>query len=246
MFTSELATDLARLLVAIAAAVLAIPLLRRSGNRRPTCLAIIFGIVLVMVPIALHLFQATGRWNPRYPFTVLYQLDFLGFAFILFGIMLGLRAVSRTGDELRKQNATLLQDASTDFLTGLLNRRQAGLLLDYGAARARRSGDPMGFILLDLDHFKNLNDTLGHQAGDAVLQHVAQLLKSRMRGSDIVARYGGEEFLVVLTDANPECIVTLADDLRRLIEQNPAEYNKHEANERLHENRAANEHEKRR
>jgi diguanylate cyclase (GGDEF)-like protein len=224
MVASELAADLARLIVIVAAGVAAVPLVRRSANRRSTCLAIVIGIVLTLVPSVLHLFQAAGYLNLRPPLTVLTRLDALGFALILFGVMLGLRAMSRTGDELRSQNSILKEEASTDFLTGLLNRRQADFLLDYGAARARRSGDPLGFIMIDLDHFKNVNDTLGHQVGDAVLVHVARLLKSRMRGSDIVARYGGEEFLVVLVDPNPEGIVTLADDLRRLIEQNPAEY----------------------
>jgi diguanylate cyclase (GGDEF)-like protein len=224
MVASELVTDLARLIVVIAASVAAVPLVRRSADRRSTSLAIVAGIVLTLVPSALHLFQAMGHWSLRPPLTVLSRLDAPGFALILFGLMLGLRAMLRTGDELRNQNSILRREASTDFLTGLLNRRQADFLLDYGAARARRSGDPLGFIMIDLDHFKNVNDTQGHQAGDAVLVHVAQLIKSRMRGSDIVARYGGEEFLVVLADPNPEGTVTLADDLRRLVEQNPAEY----------------------
>ncbi len=227
MVTSELVKDLARLVVIVAAGVAAVPLVRRSANRRSTCLAIAFGIMLAMVPSALHLFQALGSWSLRPPFTLLRQLDAPGFALILFGVLLGLRAVVRTGNELRNQNSILKREASTDSLTGLLNRRQAGFLLDYGAARARRSGDPLGFIMIDLDHFKAVNDTLGHQAGDAVLVHVAQLLKSRMRGSDIVARYGGEEFLVVVADPNPEGIVTLAEDLRHLIEEHPAEYGGH-------------------
>ena len=163
----------------------------------------------------------------RPPLTLLSQLDAPGFALILFGVLLSFRTMARKSNELRNQNAILKREASTDALTGLLNRRQAGFLLDYGAARARRSSEPLGFIMIDLDHFKNVNDTLGHQAGDAVLVHVAQLLKSRMRGSDILARYGGEEFLVVVADPNPEGIVTLANDLRRLIEEHPAEHGGH-------------------
>ena len=224
MIASELSTDLARLIVIIAAAVAAVMLVRRSANRRSACLTIVAGIVLTLVSSALHLIQASGHWDLRLPLAVLSRLEELGFALILVGILLGLRAVSRTGDELRKLNSSLKREVSTDFLTGLFNRRQVDFLIDYQAARARRSGDPMGFIMIDLDHFKKVNDTLGHQAGDAVLVHVAHLLQSRMRGSDIISRYGGEEFLVVLADPNPEGIVTLADDLRRLIEQNPAEY----------------------
>ncbi len=223
MTLSELAPDLARLIIVVAAGVVAVPLVRRSSNRRSTCLAIGFGVVLAVVPTGLHLLQLAGKWNPHQQLAVLSRLDAPGFAFILYGIMLSLRTMSRTGDQLQRQNALLKEEASTDFLTGLLNRRQADVLLDYGAACARRSSDPLGFIMIDLDHFKNVNDTFGHQAGDAVLAHVAHLLKARMRSSDIVARYGGEEFLVVLADPSPEGISTLADDLRRLIEQTPAQ-----------------------
>ena len=225
MVAPDLSTHLARLIVIIAAAVAAVLLVRRSVKRRSTCLPIIVvGIVVTLVPSALRIFQATGHWNLPLALTVLDRLEAVGFALILVGILLGLRAVSDTGEELRKQNSVLKREASTDFLTGLLNRRQMDLLLDYGAARARRSGDPLGFIMIDLDHFKTVNDTLGHQAGDAVLVHVAHLLQSRMRDSDIISRYGGEEFLAVLADPKPEGIGTLAEDLRRLIEQNPAEY----------------------
>lgn len=224
MFSVDRAADLARVVVIIAAAVAAAPLIRRSANRRSTCLTIVVGIVLTLLPTALHIVQAFG-WRLPLSLAILAKLDAPGFALILFGVVLSLRTMSRAGDELRTQNIKLQQEASTDFLTGLLNRRQADSLLDYGAVRARRSQQPLGFIMIDLDHFKEVNDTLGHQAGDAVLRHVASLLKSRMRGSDILARYGGEEFLVVLADANADSFVTLADDLRRLVEQTPAQYN---------------------
>ena len=224
MVSPDFSTELARVVVIVAAALAAGPLVRRSSNRRSTWLAIISGIALALVPSAMSLAQSTGLWKPGPKFAVLSRVDAVGFALILFGVVMSLRAASRRGEELRKQNAILQQEASTDFLTGLLNRRQVGLLLDYGAARARRSGDALGFIMIDLDHFKKVNDTWGHQAGDAVLVHVAKLLQRRMRASDMVARYGGEEFLVVLSDPNPDGIVTIADDLRRLLEQSPVEF----------------------
>ena len=224
MVTPELSTHLARLIVIVAAGVAAVLLVRRSAKRRSTCLPIIFSIVMTLVPSVLHILQATDRWNLHLPLTALDRVEAMGFAIILVGILLGLRAVSHTGEELRKQNSVLKREASTDFLTGLLNRRQVDLLLTYGAARARRSGEPLGFIMIDLDHFKNVNDTLGHQAGDAVLAHVADLLQSRMRDSDIVSRYGGEEFLVVLADSNNEGVVRVAEDMRQLIEQTPTVY----------------------
>jgi carbon starvation protein len=89
MVVSEWATDLARLIVIITAGVAAVPLVRRSADRRSTCLAIVFGIVLALVPGALRLFHAVGHWNPPPPLAVLSRLDALGFAFILFGVLLG-------------------------------------------------------------------------------------------------------------------------------------------------------------
>jgi len=223
MVTSDMAVILARLVVILAAAIAVAPLVRRSGKPWVTFAVISCGIVLVLVPTVLQLFEASYPWTLGASFAILARLDAPGFALILFGVVLGVRALSRTGEQLRQQNQVLQREASTDFLTGLLNRRQAYLLLDYGAARARRSGDPLGFIMVDLDHFKQVNDLHGHQAGDAVLAHVGKLLKSYMRASDIVARYGGEEFLVVVPNPTHDGIAALAEDLRALIEQNPTE-----------------------
>jgi diguanylate cyclase (GGDEF)-like protein len=224
MIGSDLAADLARLFVILVAAIAAVPLVKRASDRRSTGVAIASGMGLTLLPSVLHMLAAVKLCQLPAALAVLGRLDAPGLALILYGVVLSLRNVSRKGEELQKQNLALREEASTDFLTGLLNRRQADLLLEYGAARARRSGDPLGFIMLDLDHFKNVNDTHGHRAGDQVLRQVAALLKSRMRASDIVARYGGEEFLLVLADATREGIVALADDLRRLIEQSPVEF----------------------
>ena len=87
MFASALATNLVRLIVIVATIVLAVPLLRRSSNRRPVFLAIAFGIVLVMTSIACDIFRSAGHWNPRPSLTLLFHLDSLGFAVILLGIV---------------------------------------------------------------------------------------------------------------------------------------------------------------
>ena len=99
--------------------------------------------------------------------------------------------VQRLNDELREQ-------AIRDPLTGLFNRRYVDETMDLEIARAQRSGLPIGVLLIDLDHFKQINDTHGHDTGDAVLQAVAALLQDAVRSGDVVARYGGEEFLMVL------------------------------------------------
>ncbi|NJO82019.1 MAG: GGDEF domain-containing protein [Blastochloris sp.] len=95
-------------------------------------------------------------------------------------------------------NVTLRELALRDPLTNLFNRRYVDEMLDMEIRRAQRSGLPVGLMLIDLDHFKQVNDTFGHDAGDALLQAVAALLVDHVRGGDIVARYGGEEFLMVL------------------------------------------------
>lgn len=101
--------------------------------------------------------------------------------------------------QLQLANATLAQLSETDGLTGLANRRLFDLQLEQEWQRARRHGDPLALLMVDVDHFKRLNDTLGHPAGDACLRQVADALKScAMRSGDLVARYGGEEFVLLL------------------------------------------------
>ena len=120
--------------------------------------------------------------------------------------------------DLEQANAALQRLATTDYLTGLLNRRQADLLLEREMARAQRTRTPVGVILLDLDHFKAINDTHGHEVGDVCLRHVAEHLRGRLRASDITARYGGEEFLVVLPETGRDDTAMLADLICRRIE----------------------------
>lgn len=90
--------------------------------------------------------------------------------------------------------------AITDELTGLFNRRHGTDVLNNEILRAQRTGQPLSFILLDLDHFKRVNDRFGHEAGDRVLSDVAALLRNRLRRTDAVARWGGEEFAIILPD----------------------------------------------
>ncbi len=92
--------------------------------------------------------------------------------------------------------------ATHDFLTGILNRAEVLASLDRELARSRRKHGPVGIILADLDHFKQINDSLGHLAGDVVLKEVARRLRSDLRVYDSVGRYGGEEFLLVLPDCD--------------------------------------------
>ena len=90
--------------------------------------------------------------------------------------------------------------AAQDDLTGLANRRAIIAALERDVARAVRTGEPLALMMVDVDHFKRVNDRWGHQAGDAVLRSVAAVLGQRVRAQDIVGRYGGEEFLLLLPD----------------------------------------------
>lgn len=119
---------------------------------------------------------------------------------------------------LSDERAAILEVAATDSLTGLANRATFDARLGEELARAEAMRQPLGLVMLDLDHFKAVNDTHGHQAGDAVLAHVGRLLKERLRASDILVRYGGEEFLLVLPDSGPESSAAIAETLRRTFE----------------------------
>ncbi len=106
--------------------------------------------------------------------------------------------------ELEMANRALDLQARTDALTGLLNRRGFDSKMEFALALAHRSGRPLGLISVDVDHFKRVNDSFGHDAGDEVLRRLAQTLHQRLRASDVVARLGGEEFVVMLPDTDLE------------------------------------------
>lgn len=104
--------------------------------------------------------------------------------------------------------------AVTDDLSGLYNRRYFFKKLDEEFERTRRYGQKLSLIIIDIDHFKTVNDRYGHQAGDAVIREVAQIIKSSCRESDTAARYGGEEFAVILPSTAEDGAVSLAEKLR--------------------------------
>jgi two-component system, cell cycle response regulator len=108
----------------------------------------------------------------------------------------------------------LAETAARDGLTGVFNRRELDVRAEQAAALAARHGRPLACLLLDVDHFKNINDTYGHAAGDTVLREAARRICTASRISDIVGRYGGEEFVVLLPETDGEGAVAAADKLR--------------------------------
>ncbi len=151
------------------------------------------------------------------------------------GLLLVLRDITKhrtAEDQLRDANARLqahlvriealqvqLQEqAIRDSLTGLFNRRYLEETLQREIAQAARSGRPLGIVMIDVDHFKEINDAHGHRAGDAALQALGALLAANTRGGDVACRYGGEEFVLALPGATLEVAHERAEHLRRAIE----------------------------
>lgn len=117
-------------------------------------------------------------------------------------------------DDLKRSNELLLELSNTDHLTGLFNRRFLMEALDKEVQRARRKDGQVALLLMDIDHFKRVNDTHGHLQGDVVLQKVALHIQKELRSYDIAARYGGEEFVAVLPDTSLKEAFNVADRIR--------------------------------
>jgi diguanylate cyclase (GGDEF)-like protein len=121
--------------------------------------------------------------------------------------------------ELKKANERLRDMAFKDGLTGLYNHRYFQDLMDSELSRAIRYKRPFSLIMLDLDHFKKINDKYGHPVGDLVLKEVSKTIKITVRDSDIAARYGGEEFAIVLPETELKGAAMTAERLRKAVEQ---------------------------
>jgi diguanylate cyclase (GGDEF)-like protein len=119
------------------------------------------------------------------------------------------------------QQDRLQQQAVTDPLTGVLNRSLMEVFLEHAVHQNARDGTPMTLAALDLDHFKTINDTLGHDAGDRTLRAFARLLQGSCRSTDRVFRTGGEEFLVLFENTDAGDAVDIAEALRRAVETDP-------------------------
>lgn len=152
---------------------------------------------------------------PDGAFSTMFSLNAVATALLVFALSgLSYHRANQARAEAARAAARAEYLANTDSLTGLVNRRPIIEMLDS-------QGLLGGYVvaIADLDHFKALNDTHGHQCGDAVLVEVAGLLRGRLRGSDAVGRWGGEEFIVVLPGTTAEDGLALADELRDLIEK---------------------------
>jgi len=119
--------------------------------------------------------------------------------------------------------ARLVRSVLTDPLTGWNNRRYLEARLREEIARSRRSGSPIACLMIDVDHFKSVNDRFGHLAGDEVLRGVARRIARQVRGSDVAARYGGEEFVILLPGTDAHAAAALAERIRAAVAERPFE-----------------------
>lgn len=140
---------------------------------------------------------------------------------IIAGASLVLLWVIYWNRKLSLLNKELERLSVTDKLTGLFNRLKLDETLEHEIHRSLRFGQPFSIILLDVDHFKHVNDSHGHQVGDRVLIEIAGILQANTRKTDIVGRWGGEEFLVICPHTDPDGALTLAETLRLALQSHP-------------------------
>jgi two-component system cell cycle response regulator len=129
----------------------------------------------------------------------------------------------RYADRLRRNVQLSLEMAITDQLTGLHNRRYMTSHLDNLMASAAKAGKPLAFVIMDIDYFKAVNDTYGHDIGDEVLREFAKRVGANIRGLDLACRYGGEEFVVVMPETDAALAYSVAERLRKSVETTPLE-----------------------
>lgn len=178
------------------------------------------GIVMIMLVLALravlalfslHEIAQPQNAAPIHPVQILAYVAVMATA-LLGSIGFVLMVKERTDREIMRL-------AMTDSLTRVPNRRA---LMEWAEhAMGRRSGLPLAILMIDVDHFKPINDTYGHQAGDEVLRKIAELLGERLRGHDFLGRYGGEEFCVIAPDTDRQGALALAESLRAIIDATP-------------------------
>ncbi|NVJ93856.1 MAG: GGDEF domain-containing protein [Methylocystaceae bacterium] len=147
---------------------------------------------------------------------------------LLISIIISIVVIILANITINRYQSKLENMATTDKLTGVANRHVFDAIFDQITKTAKRQGRPVSFAMLDVDHFKKINDQYGHNAGDLVLKTITSVINERLRDSDTICRWGGEEFLILL----PECDITRAtricEEIRRAIEKRVIIYAEHE------------------
>jgi diguanylate cyclase (GGDEF)-like protein len=201
----------ASMLFQVVAAAIALVQMQKAGRFRLGWLALSIALLLMIERRIVPLHNALSH-NEYDPTDALLSLCISAL------LMLGMLAVGQLFRLIRAHEEILEKRSTIDPLTGLANRRS---LIDSAGEeiqRSRRTGRPMSLLMIDLDHFKRINDALGHGHGDAVLVAVAATLRSTMRVIDHVGRWGGEEFIAVLPESDGEAAVAAAERVRSAVE----------------------------
>ncbi len=197
---------------------------------RPAMTLLIYGLSFVAMSWALGQSPVTGLLLST-------ERLYAGFASVL-GVALSLVLwhrfataellrikVQAQRQQLEAQNQQLQNMAMHDALTGLLNRRAFEIQAEQAISRARRDGTSLAALMLDLDHFKRINDQYGHPAGDAVLKFTADVMAASVRETDLMARVGGEEFMVLLPGSSPQAALEVAEKVRQRVTHAPPALN---------------------
>jgi len=210
------------------AALFPLPLIMSFGafSLRGSRIAALTAFALTLLAaemLAMHTLWP-GRYDPRVDVAnFVIAAIVLPSSSILAGLLGGLRERLRAQREALAEALARIQDLATrDELTGLPNRRHLQGLLDFEFGRCSRAGGGFSVALIDLDHFKRINDRHGHAAGDRVLQRFAEVASSELRGCDALARWGGEEFLLLMPGTSQASARSAVERLRERIAQLPA------------------------
>jgi diguanylate cyclase (GGDEF)-like protein len=232
------------LVVAPLAVTPALGLLTRHEAQRTAAVGTLFGVTLVAIAACLHRLHSEGPSLGRRFVSLGYRVGAAALALRAVAVVVDpVSSVDLRGEgpvpalsalaafvvtlmtsfgfllmHRERTQAEIEQLAMLDPLTGIFNRRSFFDLADRVLSHAKRHDRPLSLVLLDVDHFKRINDTHGHPTGDAVLQHVVDIVQACLRKSDLLARYGGEEFCLLLPDAGPDAARSLAERIRLEIE----------------------------
>jgi diguanylate cyclase (GGDEF)-like protein len=174
------------------------------------------GLCCILIYALLQLFTVEGtQTNPLYAYAdTIYLINVMLAGIPLVLSILAIRIF------IERQQHSLNDLATKDELTGLYNRRYFNSFLKHYSEKAKRDSESYCLVMIDVDHFKSINDKYGHEIGDLVLKKVACFLKQQIRSSDVVCRWGGEEFLILLPNCQRRSAYRLIDDIRDGISHN--------------------------
>jgi len=181
-------------------------------------------IELGMIDVTfVRLFDLFDAINPKEEYRIDYEAHLRRFADIIreTGIVPELVPILDRMFEFWKQNQRIAEQAQHDYLTGLLNRRGFDAIAIPVANLVGRTGGSGGLLMMDMDRFKTVNDTYGHETGDRVLARLGELVRSHMRRSDVAGRFGGEEFTIYLPEVDEEGAKAVAEKIRASVETDP-------------------------